>query len=577
MKRLLVFIFAILLIGLPASAWAGRDITVYAFHQPIEKIITYGHGGNYPECALVSLVLTEIDPDTGKRIFYRHIDNDSPLEIKVEANSSSQSLYAVTSIMEGPPFPLGGITSVDMSSGTPQWKGLFYGWGNCSASLPLDLDPGPESIPTLETARHNVDIATKAAFSPVVIVAVYSWNYHLGAEGIQLNISAKQVGSSVKVENPNITVSLNMDNIDLVRQKIPAGQEATFMGDPGLFIVKDGGKDYYGNYRRYDQIGQVISDIQRGNLQVSRGGGPDWLQVAAADMANKYYYPNLYFPNEDQKYLSLVKKVFDCLHKIQVGAHLENEAKDGTIFLYTEDEGIRFNKPGKSGYGFYAFHERDTLIKHETFHLYQTEPGKGWVVEDKDVDDLALGDLIVISADTLSRGFITLSYKYKSYVKNYLEGKYGDMNPQSKQYSRFLENLSLSGVQGDILKNEKNSFISSIAPKDLPATSIAMGSSPETYLYLGSPYFLEEKVSIGLTDKQPSVVKKRNCRDGYYDAWLPYFDVMKNNSEAHLKDLDRILQLSKQDYQLYLAFKKFYLYSPPEFDAEIFGLGGTLN
>ncbi|MDD5596023.1 MAG: hypothetical protein PHY94_07280, partial [Candidatus Omnitrophica bacterium] len=166
MKYLTIILCAFFLIACPVFALAvERDITVYAYHDPIEKIITSGHGGNYPECALVSLVLTEIDPVTGKRIFYRHIDNDTPLEIKIESTSSSEALYTLSFILDGAPLPFGS-SSMDISTDPPKWKGLFYGYGNSTDWLPLELDPLPESIPTPETAKKKLDLFTKATFSP---------------------------------------------------------------------------------------------------------------------------------------------------------------------------------------------------------------------------------------------------------------------------------------------------------------------------------------------------------------------------------------------------------------------------
>jgi len=556
---------------------AARDITVYAFHQPIEKIVTSGHGGNYPECALVSLVLTEIDPDTGKRIFYRHIDNDSPLEIKIQANSSAKSLYALSFIMDGSPLPFG-TPSVDMSGDTPKWKGLFYGWGNCSASLPLDLDPSPGSIPTPETARHSLDLFTKATFSPVIVLTVYSWNYNPGAGSIQLQISAQQVGSSVKVENPNITVSLDMDNIDLVRQKVPAGQEATFHGDPGILIVKDGGKDFDGNDRTYNQIGQVICDIQRGR-QVSGGGGTDWIQVAAADKYNNAYYNS---PADAAVYNRVNKIVAKDMKDFGL-------AEEGVVYLNPYVEEIRFNKPLDSKFGFQHYHLRDGVISHEALHVYMKSAANGWIVENKEGDSLyvegngASKKYVIFSEDSRGRGFIKLSAQKKNYVEQYLNGESGDTIINKYYTSSFLEGLPADAA-GALSTETEFEFLSQSAPKDLPikATSV---SNPELYAY---------KTVTGATDgscftisgllQKPWTIEgiKTTFGDGdYYVRPVKFQTIGKKKREAITLARKNLSDLLKQGYGLYMGFRINYgfglldLDTPPEeFDAYYFGIGG---
>ncbi len=579
MKRLLLIIFGILLIGMPVSALAvQRDITIYAYHDPIEKIITYGHGGNFPEAALISLVLTEIDPLTGKRIFYRYDQYDTPLEIKIESTSSSDALYTLSFILDGAPLSFS-ASSMDITVDPPKWKGLFYGYGNSTDWLPLELDPLPESIPTPETAKKQLNLFTKGAFSPLKVLTVYSWNYHQGASSIDLKISAKKDGSSVKVENPNITVSVDMDNFDFVRQKVPPGQEATFHGDPGLFIVKGGGKDFYGNDRTYNQIGQVISDIQQGNLQISGGGGLDWLQVAAADRYNKAYYDN---PGD--------AAVFNRVNKIVAKDMKDNGlAEKGVVYLNPYLEEIRFNKPGGNSFGFYHYHLRDGIISHEALHVYMLSAANGWLVENKEGDSLRVEGNgvpkkhVIFSEDCRGRGFVKLAQQKKNYVEQYLNGEAGDNVVNKYYFSLFLEGLPAEATNA-LLTGNAVTFLSHSAPKDLPMQPTRV-ENPDLYAYKpvtgapdGSCFIIN-----GLLQKPWTIEGiKTKFSDGYYTVRPIKFETIGNKkNEAIALSRKQLSDLLKQGYGLYLGVDIFYgfglmdLGTPPEeFDAYYFGIGG---
>jgi len=584
MRRLLLIVFGILLIGMPVCALAAqRDITIYAYHDPIEKIITYGRGGNYPEAALVSLVLTEIDPLTGKRIFYRYDQYDTPLEIKIESTSSSDALYTLSFILDGAPLSFS-ASSMDISADPPKWKGLFYGYGNSTDWLPLELDPLPESIPTPETAKKQLNLFTKGAFSPLKVLTVYNWNYHSGASSIDLKISAKKEGSSVKVVNPNITVSIDMDNFDFVRQKVPQGQEATFHGDPGLFIVKGGGKDFFGNDRTYNQIGQVISDIQQGKSQVSGGGGPDWLQVAAIDTYNNAYYNA---PSD--------ATVFNRVNKIITKRLFTDSMEDyglaekGVVYLNPYLDDMRFNKPAGNRFGFHHYHIRDGIISHEALHAYILSAVKGWLVENKESDSLCVeGNSvskrhIIFSNDSWGRGFVKLSQQKKNYVEQYLNGEAGDNVVNKFFFSLFLEGLS-ADANNALLTGNAITFLSQSAPKDLPMQPTRVGN-PQLYAYKpvtgapdGSCFTL-----AGLLQKPWTIEGvKTKLSDGYYTVRPIKFETIGNKkNEAVGLSRKKLSELLKQGYGLYMGFDIFYGFglvdftSPPEeFDAYYFGIGG---
>ncbi|MFH0839976.1 MAG: hypothetical protein V1883_03040 [Candidatus Omnitrophota bacterium] len=544
----------------PLHAQAGYDFFV---EKPIRIVVKNDnresiidttpprYATNYREKHPVTIIAFREDSITGKLSLYRGTE---PIELKMTLKGVADGVNS--ELVFGGGLGYGGVDDENFIN----WKGYYYaGGGEVEDSSNDGTQAGPQSV----QFSLNKDL------NPAVVV-VCSWSTWKASVDFDVVLVSKPQDLSVDLHPEHEPVKTCFDNADLVRRDPPYNSHpdvetllppgTNFTDYPGPFVVKGIG-------RPYSEIVSILRDAEKGDGPWPiEDNGPDWMQVAAADIYNAPH------------------PVFNCVWEIGTSPKTDSDGSISIATPYRVDliasaEGydiyaMRFNKNGKDGYGFYSYKDRDALILHEALHCYHLLPGPGVNDEEEPErynDFLYVGSgRLHFSYDDKSRGFLRLNSEgnYLSTVDMLLAGRSGDSYMHINQLGDFILNLG----SGQLLNPDLVEIIFDLnMPQDIPAGRVSVVPQ-ELYLY--NPSTHSEKSlgveSVNILNSGPFQI---NGANGYYNACAYSFHI---DTPLPPSNLEEIWQLIEQGYtELYLWYGILYEDAPYEYDASAFGIGVT--
>ena len=523
--------------------------------------------------------------------------------------------------------------------GAANWRGLYYALG-------FDDDQEGDSIESFKLALAETNIINgegaignelEIVFdkdNPFQVVAIKTWNYEDFLTNLPIEFESfvqnQETDLSVKPSGivssqDALTVELNIDGVDLVREEIQRhiyledGSLENFVPGPGEHI--DDRLDRTGRLvvagiivnwltgegRTYDEIIEILVDLALGNTahfitgDLPSGGGADWLQVAAADIYNQ----------------GLGSEVFECVWEVysdmppnsNEGLEWERIVKEPLgvvlpdipyrVYLNPFDEHMRFNKASEA-YDFHCNKTRDSVIWHESLHNYTYLPGR--LINDEEDNTNKINDCLFVkqgggktpyhtfSYDDKSRGFLTLHPTWEffnmSRVKAYLHGYHGDVDSffaLNDDVGRFIIRIDDKLTEDDLKRLfidgkdiVPDPFIDFGFPDDIPALPIPnidaidiRVSQEEIYLYMEPG--IDVMVGYLLTNRSGQNTRVESDY-GHYDAHDQEIIKIESWARPDSYPTPRVcFELLKRGMaKLYVTFIIRYWDAPEEYDASYF-------
>ncbi len=606
------FLILFLCFNLPFVQADKVKVRVYAYHDDRETFIYTGEK-NYPEIATIAFVAVNVnpgDPNTGKPILY-----DGAINVKVKSADYNLSV----------PYSLIDMTSTDMFKDlkhlAEHWNGLFCELDYSGAELLLSglrgigLQDHPNDGSGSTGKDKNIDVKFGVGHNPVII-GVESWNYKPGATlKFDISVVEHSVDADVELMNQQSLVITGIDNVNLVRENIfkngditkqlpPKGQ--CYTGDPGPWVIDFGDKTINPNTGHgiiYDGIlGALVKAEKYGGPRPVSGGGPDWLQVAAADRC------------------AANTPVFNCVWKIVAAPNLIDPTYGSPVYgmvndfispymieLNSSEKAIRFDEEGmKDIYGFRYYGSRQVVIDHEALHTYHLVRGE--LVYDDDDDMLYVNSAtentqntyLNFSFDNKSRGFRVFPSVYvASSIINpdkwdaSTEGcgdKGGTATKAKCRSGYFMQKMQLTSDAVMLLFGDPENGISPVGfaglvpttiPNDIPKGEI-MPQIIKAFLYKGGDIKLSSrKQNVGFYwihfDSSNTIPPtsdpdgKRLGANGYYVPGTIQFKFGPYDGTAD--EAKQIISLIKNyGYdRLVILYEIVYHEEPFEYDANCFG------
>jgi hypothetical protein len=454
---------------IPPSSFIHLYVLV-AEQNDKETIVFQNDACNFPEVAPVSLILQDwvLSAVTGNLIEKRLYTGSDSLTVDVKIpdifTGSDAISYKLLDLTNSVPLINYPSKIPDPSDPTKEiddlnWYGFYFAKGDnnnlTNAVSACNVGPGYGAG---STYSHMIPVSTpnkiSLTFNGTVnkaVVGVVSWCWSKNLTIPLWIVCTSDLGTQGVLPIPwTLCINTNVDNVDLERVMIRQNYKgnippptAGYTGDPGVFAVRLTNAVLCGETGLYHYIEHILyswqKNIKKGNHHWTpvSGNGPDWLQVAAADIYNFY---------------GSTHNVFKCVWKI-VARDLGKPELVGlsgggrepySVALEPWHAGMRFNMAGFVSYDmFHSQHLRWGIIIHEALHCYHNLAG----VNVYDKESLSVptpsryGDYLYVSTqdtpgsengylrysyDSKRGGYIRPDSRYSSVVWQYSHPLYGD-------------------------------------------------------------------------------------------------------------------------------------------------------
>jgi len=293
----------------------------------------------------------------------------------------------------------------------------------------------------LDAPNNELQVTLNSA-NFIKVIGVNSWIDEPIVDSLlfDLDIVGEPV-EEVELAQEDVDIHLNVDNINLIRESVdpetenpPAGGH--YSDNPEAFTVQ-------GTNRPYNEIIEIyVENAQNGYIgagNLPSGGGPDWLQVAAADIYNGG------------------GEVFSAVWKIKV-ADLGAVSSDVfpsipyEVCLNPYIPQMRFNQPSTTHDLFHADEWRYTAIQHAALRCYQLLPRQA--VNDEENSSQKINDELFVNGGDAEPGtHLNFSYDNKE-ERGFLKPKF---NFTLGDWAIMFVDAYINGESGDNYFNNSHS------------------------------------------------------------------------------------------------------------------------
>lgn len=383
--------------GALTGAYAGQSgdencstIYVYVFYNPKDTIILQNREANYPEVAFITVVAVAKDNSTNKFKLYK----DGSLSFKLHEYSKDYLAdipYKIYNLTDDYNLELGDLenilfdefntkvldTDFDFFHALNDANKLRSALNNMGAQY-SDIDNFEAYMINLlqrNLSDRAVNIKVGGSSRAYCVLAVASWGVADASTSIVLDISRTPVDEHPRayiwgLKDGGVYIKGNVDNVNFFRENEPTLVQSGFFSSPGRFIISKVSTGTGAGVYAYDQIIEAKMREARGEIPaITGGGGPDWLQLAAADICNN---------NLENEVLNTVWhiKTFPNNSIFFSNTGSVNLKEPLTVNLNSNESKLRYNSDGvRSTYGFTINKYRDEVIWHESLHAFENYYG----------------------------------------------------------------------------------------------------------------------------------------------------------------------------------------------------------
>ncbi len=450
-------------------AFDNGHSSIEVFYNPEDAIIFQDYDANYPQVDFVIVTyLTKDSPFVGLRKFYTgpgsRTFNFSNLTDRIAIVDSPGIVRYQLYNLSAQGFTLSGLEHIkdhggdatnktiesffkvlwpeDVDSLEQALNDVIVSNGAMSSDLPNDIpffidDPqtgnpvsGHPEFLQGEALKLEDIMLTKD--NPYCVIAVVTWNTQTSVSNLNLAVRDDEALNKIIDKVP---IELSRDNIQLYRENVeirnphgtPLLDEKFRGGDPGEFVIA-GITGFEGaglTSKRYDNIIRLKIAQARDQIDVydfldHEADGPDWAQVAAADLYNQnldngifnsVWSINAVIGDDDGVWGGDNPFVFNTIHgQVSLMAPY-------CVRIKHNEKTMRLNLPWNSAYQFRTFRTRDHLLWHEAVHCFaHNEYSRGvFIFDEEEPDDGSSldGDLLYVNAQGGMSPLFQYSYDHK--------------------------------------------------------------------------------------------------------------------------------------------------------------------
>ena len=566
------------------SAHFSDGVDVRAYYDTRETVIDENYGDNYGECSFITIVAED---ENGL------YDGTDPVRVKIRVGVPNlmmvEGLYGISDVTNTVSFKNPGEGGRNFLS--TNWKGFYYALGKAGIT---SAKTAMESVSSAFGINRSSDVTVtlyKGRNPAVILVKDWVWNKN------QVDLPLKAIKLSDEGDRElyvlnNFSVKTNVNNMYLIREKIGVAAYkkmpepgTNYTECPGKFVIHGTLNSDTSEGKTYrDMMGILVDAESENGPWPDDGCGPDWIEVAAADIYNN--------ATKDTDVTNCVWYVTarDIDAGGQVWSDLPFSVELNPYFLAT-----RFNTDGGERNGsIHSIKYRDGAIYHEALHCYHMLPGRS--VKDREIENARYCDMLYeynnylrFSEDSGDMGFLERNRSYPSsghYIDGWLSGKDGDseLYRYSKQTHLYNRIIFTEEEIKEIFEDEKEVSLrfETDIPYGLPDGSAKIvgldnGNICDIYLYKpGGTFTSSKEKHIWQKGESPWITIEKgeptyyDGVNGSYKHSKYYFRIRGYNYHVRQPSIVDVAQDIAQGWKLYVVYGYEYKKPSYEYDASKF-------